>query len=244
VLVKEKEASMEGLKRSIVLATLALSLSTVMAGRARSQVVVNGSFEADQIGSPFFSTNPSDIPGWTHTGAPGDALLWHVGYSDGGGSITVAGQGTQFVTMGGGSAASGTGNWSQTVAGFTPGTSYALSFQMASEENLAQTITVSFPTGSSTGPMNFTAPVSSVNYWRTWVNESEIFIATASSVTLQFSATTIFDVGLDNVSVSLAVPEPSCLALAGTAGVVGAGYGGAGAGGRGCNSPPVKRQSL
>src|ERR1022692_3211822 len=39
-------------------------------------IITNGSFEAVQIGSPFFSANPADIPGWTHGGSPGDALLW------------------------------------------------------------------------------------------------------------------------------------------------------------------------
>jgi hypothetical protein len=64
--------------------------------------ITNGDFEAVQIGSPFFSINPADIPGWTHSGDVGDALLWAIGYTDIGGSATVAGHGNQFVTMGGG----------------------------------------------------------------------------------------------------------------------------------------------
>jgi hypothetical protein len=41
---------------------------------ARADLVTNGSFEAVQI-STSFSNNPAEIPGWTHTGDPGDALL-------------------------------------------------------------------------------------------------------------------------------------------------------------------------
>lgn len=63
-----------------------------------AQTVMNPSFEAKQIGT--FSSNPADIPGWTKVGSTGDGLLWAVGYVDGGGSITTAGDGRQFVTMG------------------------------------------------------------------------------------------------------------------------------------------------
>ena len=72
-------------------------------------IVQNSSFEAVQISSPFSSANPADIPNWTKSGALGDGLLWAIGYVDSGGSITVAGDGNQFVTMGGGSNASANG---------------------------------------------------------------------------------------------------------------------------------------
>ena len=42
--------------------------------------VTNGSFEAVQISSSF-SSNPANIPGWTHTGDVGDALLWNAALS-------------------------------------------------------------------------------------------------------------------------------------------------------------------
>jgi len=42
---------------------------------AFAQVVTNGSFEQVQI-VPTNSINPADIPGWTHSGTVGDALLW------------------------------------------------------------------------------------------------------------------------------------------------------------------------
>ena len=149
---------------------LALALFGLIATRpAGAQTIVNGDFENVQIGSPFFSTNPADVPGWTHTGDVGDALLWGVGYADGGGSITTAGHGNQFVTLGGGFGATGTGSWQQTITGLTASDSYTVNFMMASETgSFGQSITVDFPTGSSTAAMTFAADPSSGNYWRTW----------------------------------------------------------------------------
>ena len=169
-----------------------------------------------RLGLPQNSRNPVDISGWTHTGTQGDALLWAVGYSDGSGSITVAGHGNQFVTMGGGDGISGTSGWQQTLAGLTPGASYVLTFDMASEGTFSgpQSITVDFPLGSRTAPVTFTAATSPVNYWRDWEEKTMTFVASASSATLRFSATTVYDVGLDYVRVvSSAVPEPSSLIL-------------------------------
>ena len=70
-------------------------------GQAGAATILNGGFESVQIGSPFFSTDPTKIPDWTHAGSTGDALLWNVGYSDSHG-VAHSGEGNQFVTMGGG----------------------------------------------------------------------------------------------------------------------------------------------
>src|ERR1022692_1577776 len=96
-------------------------------------IITNGSFEAVQIGSPFSSANPADIPGWTHGGSPGDALLWAVGYADGKGNITTADAGNQFVTLGGGFDRPGTADWSTTITGLTPTDTYVLSFMIATD---------------------------------------------------------------------------------------------------------------
>lgn len=170
-----------------------------------SPLVVNGSFEDVQIGPPFLSGNPADIPGWTHLGSPGDALLWAVGYVDPGGSIVVAGSGNQFVTIGGGFAAPGAGSWSQTVSGFVAGLSYDLLFDIAAE-NPTTSQTVMAQVGSTTG--SFVAPPSSANYWRTWVSADLPFIADSSIETISFFSTTQFDVGLDDVRITSQTPVP------------------------------------
>ena len=186
-------------------------------------IVQNPSFEAVQIGSPFLSSNPANIPNWTHSGTVGDALLWAIGYADSGGSVAVAGAGNQFVTMGGGVGASGMGSWSESVSGFTIGLAYNLSFMLAGECTFCGTqVVTAKATGVTTTMNNFNAPIPSVNYWRTWQTFNLPFIADATTETISFSSTTQFDVGLDNVNVSQAVsgvPEPATWGLfgAGTA---------------------------
>ena len=54
--------------------TTTLFASAASAASAGANLVVNGSFEQVQIGSPFNSGNAADIPAWTHTGAAGDAV--------------------------------------------------------------------------------------------------------------------------------------------------------------------------
>lgn len=196
----------------------ALFLVVILAALpAAAASITNGDFEAVQIGSPFFSTNPSDIPGWTHSGDVGDALLWAVGYSDPFGSVTVAGSLNQFVTLGGGFDDVGTGSWSAIITGLTAGDSYLLDFMMADESTLSsnQQITVGFSDGSSTLPVTFTTTgAPSANYWTDWQNEEETFVANDASATVLFTAKTPFDVGLDDVRVREAVvPEPSFPAL-------------------------------
>jgi hypothetical protein len=136
--------------------------------------------------------------------------------------VTVAGQGQQFVTMGGGSNATGEGHWSQTITGFIPGADYQLLFMMANElQNVSQSITLSFPSGSSTPAQTFSAATHNQgNYWRVWEEKVAAFHATATSVTVDFGANVQFDVGLDNVRInevpSSAVPEPTSLLLVAT----------------------------
>jgi hypothetical protein len=190
-------------------------------------IITNGSFEAVSIGPPFVSSNPANIPGWTHGGSTGDGLLWGVGYADGGGSVTTAGAGNQFVTLGGGFDDRGTADWSTSITGLISGNSYLLSFMTATELGTGiepggpQTMTVGFLSGSSTSPESFTSPDSPAAYWRNWVTQDDTFIATASSAVVDFSVSNQqYDMGLDNVSVSAAttpVPEPSSFLLLGSA---------------------------
>jgi len=198
---------------------LPLGLAALAVSGWSAPIVQNPSFEAVQIGSPFLSSNPANVPNWTHAGAAGDALLWAIGYSDSGGSITVAGAGNQFVTIGGGFGSSGTGSWSQSISGFTIGLAYNLSFMLGGEGTFSGTQVVTAKATGITATMNnFNAPIPSVNYWRTWQAFNLPFIADATTETISFSSTTEFDVGLDNVNVSQVVsgvPEPATWGLFG-----------------------------
>jgi hypothetical protein len=202
-----------------VLATAVLFLFTADIGKAA--LVTNGSFEAVQITTPF-SSNPTDIPGWTHTGDQGDALLWKAGPQCCGGTNTAkAGDGNQFVTMGGGFGPFGSSAWSQTISGLTAGQSYDVNFLVAAEgETATQTVTVGFTSGSLTAPETFTTPMTNTLFWQNWGAEQYVFVPTASSAVLQFSVTQQqYDVGLDGISIApasgTAAPEPGGFWLAG-----------------------------
>lgn len=205
---------------------LCLVLLLLLIPAASAQTIMNGSFEAVPIGSPFLSSNPADIPNWKHGGTVGDALLWAVGYADGGGSITTAGDGNQFVTLGGGFGTPGSADWSTMITGLTPGASYDLSFMTATESGFVggpepagpQTMTVGFTSGSSTPSESVTSPDSTADYWRVWVTQHYTFTADATTAVVDFSVTNqAYDMGLDNVKIAPSqTPEPASLLLLGS----------------------------
>ena len=209
------------MKSTIGQLALAATFVLLIVSTSFAASITNGSFEAVQITTPF-SSNPADIPGWTHTGDVGDALLWRAGpQCCGGTGMAKAGDGNQFVTMGGGFGPSGSSAWSQTVSGLTIGQPYIISFMMAAEgETPTQQLTVDITSGSSTPAETFTSLATGTLFWQNWGPEQYTFVPTATSATLQFSVTNqAFDVGLDAVSIApatTAVPEPSALLLLGT----------------------------
>ncbi len=210
--------------RAIAFTAAFLLLSS---GAARADYITNGGFEAVQITTEY-TTNPADVPGWTHTGPVGDALLLRAGpQCCGGTNKALAGEGDQFVSLGGGYTSLGsTEAWSQTVNGLVTGQTYAVNFLLASEgETPTQKITVGFTSGSSTPSQTFTSIPTHTLFWQNWGPEQYTFVAADTSATLQFSVTNQqYDVGLDGVSIApqtSPVPEPRSFLLA-IAGLLGA----------------------
>ena len=179
-------------------------LLTSLAGIASGQVVVNGDFEDVNISPAFFSFDSIQMPGWTRGGSLGDGIMAHVGFVDSQGRNTIAGHGSQFAMLGGGFDRAATATLTTMVTALTPGATYALSFLISNEgEGSSQSITVSFPSGSSTVSRTFTtmAPFSGL-YWTTWEPQAMQFVATAATATLQFSAVNQQnDIGLDFVQI-------------------------------------------
>ena len=208
------------MKKSIF-AALVLGWLTVSAFAAVS--IPNPSFEQVQIGSPFYSSNPAAIPGWTHSGTVGDALIWGIGYADSGGNITVAGAGNQFVTLGGGYGTPGSASWTTTITGLTPG-NYQLGFEIANEgEPPTQTMTATL-SGSAIATGTFTTTTGALlYYWKSWEQENLSFTSTGGNATLTFSVVNqAYDMGLDNITITPTgvTPEPGTLVMFGT-GIVG-----------------------
>jgi len=192
----------------LLLTTTALAVLVLcMASPALGQnLVVNGSFETDPCtgsGAGFkLGLVGTAITGWNIPATDG-VYPWCLqntnAYSAG-----PAAAGSQWLVLG--EVATGVPyTIQQTLNGLNPGTTYMLSFEIASESGCCSIAEVSFPSGSSTATQTFTAPASG-NYWKVWGTNTMNFIATSSSVTLQFknlvsAQTGGIDLGLDNVIV-------------------------------------------
>jgi uncharacterized protein (TIGR03437 family) len=187
-------------------ALLLLALAKFMPG----QLVVNGDFEDVNISPKFFTFDSTQVPGWTRSGSQGDGIAGRVGYSDDQGSVTVAGHGSQFGMLGGGFGGPGSASMTTMVTQLTPGSTYQLSFLIANEgEDITQSITVSFPSGSSTGSTKFSTKQSAGLYWKVWEPQTMQFVATATTAAVQFSVVNQqFDIGLDFVRVTAVVSTP------------------------------------
>jgi hypothetical protein len=197
------------LTSSAVAALLAISMNPA----AHANLVVNGSFEDSSFGAPGGYTLGllgSAVPGWTIPSGDG-TYPW--GLTNGAyGAFTP--YGNQFIVLGEyGPAVEYT--IQQTLTGLTAGSTYNLSFAIASELNCCAQTEVSYLSGSSTLSQTFSATPSG-SFWTDWTTHSMSFVADSSSVTFQFKdvnpTTNGYDLGLDNVSVT-SVPEPETYAM-------------------------------
>ena len=186
-----------------VVASLMLLAASAMAD---SPTIQNNDFEMPAIGPPYVSF--AAVPGWSHTGATGLGNLCRAGYTDGVGTVTVAGHGNQFLLMGGGIGKVSDATWSTVITGLTPGVTYTLGFLMASQlPRVATTVTVSFMSGSATPAESFMVSPFAFAYFQTWEQEQMTFTATADRAQLVFSIfEQLSEIGLDYVTIAVATP--------------------------------------
>lgn len=188
---------------------------------AANQLIVNGSFEADNFGTggggQRLGLIGNDVTGWyipsgngTYPWGLQNVNQYSAGPADTGNQWLILGQvgASQDFTI------------QQTVNGLTPGQSYTMTFALASEQGSSGAVgELSWLSGSSTGPQDFTAPVRGSTYWNPWGHFSETFVATATSATFQMKDLAVEfpggdDLGLDSFSILTGgVPEPGTWAL-------------------------------
>lgn len=201
---------------------IALAIVVVPMIALAGPVVANGSFEADSFS--FSGTLglgcQNTLTGWVAHCSADNTYPWGLPNTN----TYNAGPtpyGNQWIILGD---FGGDGSWvEQTVAGFTVGNSYTLSFALASEQQGGggSTICVSFTAGDCSTGTNFSAPLRGANFWDTWGTDSLTFTATGASMTIHFEGVPnniAFDVGLDNVQITGStntVPEPASLTLIG-----------------------------
>lgn len=203
--------TMKFLLATIGMGVLLLCMVSPAVGQTGPNLVVNGSFETDPCtGSGLgykLGLVGTAVTGWVIQTTDG-TYPWCLQNTNAF-SAGPAADGNQWLVLGEVSANTSR-TIQQTLTGLNPGGTYKLSFAISSEEGCCSVAEVSFPSGSSTVAQTFTAPAA-VNFWKPWATVTMNFIATSSSVTLQFknlvSAQTGpspngFDLGLDNVSVT------------------------------------------
>jgi Protein of unknown function (DUF642) len=206
------------------LLAIGLAAVTVLAGRQVSaSVVVNGSFEdirnfvpsgpgLNQDTMPLPVGDGTDMPGWTVVG--NSPIAW-IGPTNPFG--LTASNGSYFLDLTGYSDSSPNfGGVSQTIT-TSPGTTYALSFDLGSSTAFNSsgtagiTSTAAVTVGNATQTFNFTT-----NSTNAWTTETMFFTATTSStlITIQGSTGEKY-IGLDNVSVNevARTPEPASLVV-------------------------------
>lgn len=175
------------------------------AGSARAvPVFANGDME---------SSSGTTLTGWTTGGSPEEGNARY------GGGYGAPVQGTKWAWLGNFEAP---GSFmEQTLAGFTVGSSYVLSFLQSSEYFASDSSTVaiigaSTLTNTFTTPPTFTSSSVGNGFWNNWLPQSWTFTADASSLTFHITGQDgPYDTGLDAFTLSdvSRVPVPAALPL-------------------------------
>ena len=191
---------------------LATVLSAGAASAATPELVVNGSFEANVITSPWAPVNA--VTGWTSSASGNSAFEIQKGATQGGqsGFMPTAAAGVQYLELNTDRLTS----ISQTIS-TTAGSSYLLSFAYSGRPDAA---------GNASSLMNVywgntlltTSPLVGTTT-PTWQNFSQTVSALGASTVLRFesvgpTSATSYGSYVDNVSLSVsAVPEPHTYAM-------------------------------
>jgi Protein of unknown function (DUF642)/PEP-CTERM motif len=205
-------ARLPHLRAAIGAAALALS------GAAQANLLVNGSFELGTVttaGYEYLNPGATAMSGWT---VVADNLLWfHTSYTDSSGTLA-ASDGAKFLDLTATSAnCTPCGGVEQTIA-TTAGVSYTLAFDLGSSSTYLIPSTIAATAEIVQGGLggvqtqSFTSTATGANNWQRF---SMNFVAANASTTVRLVGTfaQLDYVGLDNVSVTAAVPEPGTWAL-------------------------------
>ncbi len=204
--------------RALSLAFCVLSASFALSATStNAAAIVNGGFEADAASVPPAGVYYGAITGWNSPG-----YLEAAGYYS-----AAPPEGRIFALIGNG-IDGGSTQRSQTITGLMSGASYTVKFWLAGEDfvipGAVEQVDVFMTSGSASALQTYSAPVSSNTtpfgsgpLWDHWSSFNYSFVANATSATINFMQTTATrgsgDTGIDNISISGGVPEPTTWAL-------------------------------